>query len=327
MRLLKFCFSTLILISLISFSSCGGDEMCLVTVTSGEGGTATVSVSEVMAGDEVTLTATPESGYVFKCWKRDGVEVSKANPYTVIVNKDSNYQAIFEKEDGTGEEDNNGTGDNNNEGTTTPETGNYEFVDLGLSVKWATCNVGATIPDEYGEYFAWGEIETKDDYDSDNYKWNAGKVTTLTKYCVNPEHGNNGFVDNKTTLEPEDDVAHVKWGGSWRMPTKEEWRELCNEENCIWYWKDIKYDDTYKVNGIEIVSKINGNKIFLPAAGSCNYKKNNTLGTRALYWSSTLQDDAQNYMSWNMCYYTKLEEYDIVIDNRFSGLSVRPVCE
>lgn len=99
----------------------------------------------------------------------------------------------------------------------------HEYVDLGLSVKWATCNIGADKPEEYGDYYAWGELESKEVYDWFSYKWCNGSSDTLTKY--NPFKGE-GIVDSITTLDPEDDVAHVLWGGSWRMPTASEYREL-----------------------------------------------------------------------------------------------------
>ena len=109
-----------------------------------------------------------------------------------------------------------------------PNAGNilvngYEAVDLGLSVRWATCNVGANSPEEYGGYYAWGETEEKKDYNWDTYKWCKGSYNTFTKYCTN---GSYGLIDNKIELDAEDDVAHVKLGGDWRMPTFDEIKEL-----------------------------------------------------------------------------------------------------
>ena len=134
-----------------------------------------------------------------------------------------------------------------------------EYVDLGLSVKWATFNVGATKPEDYGDYFAWGETEPKSTYSWSNYKWCRGSETTLTKYC---NHSGYGTVDNKTTLELSDDVAAVNWGGKWRMPTDAEMTELKNQ--CTWTWTIQN-----GVNGYEVTSNSNGNSIFLPAAGWC----------------------------------------------------------
>ena len=103
----------------------------------------------------------------------------------------------------------------------------HEYVDLGLPsrIKWATCNVGATTPEEYGDYFAWGETEPKDNYDWSTYKWCNESNATMTKYCTDSSYGT---VDNKTVLELEDDAAYVNWGGNWRMPTKAELDELTN---------------------------------------------------------------------------------------------------
>lgn len=131
-------------------------------------------------------------------------------------------------------------------------------VNLGLSVKWAACNVGASSPEEYGGYYAWGETEEKSDYSWDTYKWCNGSWDSMTKYCTDSYCRT---VDNKTVLDPEDDVAHVKLGGSWRMPTLDEIEELCNE--CTWT------STTY--NGVkgQLVTGPNGNSIFLPAAGYC----------------------------------------------------------
>ena len=141
-----------------------------------------------------------------------------------------------------------------------PNTGNHEYVDLGLSVKWATCNVGASKPEEYGDYFAWGETQPKNTYDWSTYKWCNGSYDTQTKYCTKSSYGT---VDNKTQLELSDDAARANWGGSWRMPTDAEMTEL--REQCTWTWTTQN-----GVYGYKVTSKKSGytNKsIFLPAAG------------------------------------------------------------
>ena len=112
-----------------------------------------------------------------------------------------------------------------------PDANGHDYVDLGLSVKWATCNIGASSPIDHGNYFAWGETEQKRDYTSDTYEWCDGSVNALTKYNTSNHYG---IVDNKTTLEPGDDAAVVHWGGSWRMPTRAEMRALC--DSCYWEW-------------------------------------------------------------------------------------------
>ena len=148
----------------------------------------------------------------------------------------------------------------------------HDYVDLGLSVKWATCNVGATTPEEYGDYFAWGETEAKQNFSWEIYKWCNGTKSTITKYNA---------TDGLTTLLPEDDAAHVNWGGQWRMPTKEELTEL--REQCTWKWVTINGIKGNKVTGP------NGNSIFLPAGGSYNTFDDqlNSAGVHGWIYSST----------------------------------------
>ncbi len=174
----------------------------------------------------------------------------------------------------------------------------HEYVDLGLSVKWATCNVGATAPEEYGDYFAWGETTTKSSYTSINYT-----------YFLNP-----------TTLPLSADAARVNWGGSWRMPTVAEQDELRNTDNCIWIW--IAQNGVY---GYKVISKKNGNSIFLPQAGYRNNSDLNDPGTIGYYWSSSLIPNGSNY-AYYLCFsWGSVHRGEF--DYRHSGLSVRAVCE
>jgi hypothetical protein len=154
----------------------------------------------------------------------------------------------------------------------------HECVDLGLpsGLLWATYNVGATKPEEYGSYYAWGETEEKENYNWSTYKWCNGNSKTLTKYCIN---SNYGTVDNKTVLDLEDDVAHVKWGSDWRMPTREEYKELCN--NCTWTWTTLNGVNGYRVTGS------NGNSLFLPAVGGNYGTEVEYSGLFGCYWSSS----------------------------------------
>ena len=155
----------------------------------------------------------------------------------------------------------------------------YEAVDLGLpsGIKWATCNVGATAPEEYGCYYAWGETEEKPNYEWSTYIHCNGSNSTITKYC---NKSNFGTVDENEVLVPEDDAAHVNWGGSWRMPKKEEQDEL--RDNCTWVWTSVNGVNGYKVTGT------NGNSIFLPAAGYRVGKDISENGKNGYYWSSTM---------------------------------------
>ena len=170
--------------------------------------------------------------------------------------------------------------------TPTPKsTTNHEYVDLGLpsGTLWATCNIGANNPWEYGDYFAWGETDTKEKYDWSTYKYANGASNKLTKYCTSTLVGNNGFKDNKTTLELYDDAAYTNWGSDWRMPTQMEFQELY--DNCTIEWT-TNYLNSGKAGQI-FRSKRNGNIIFFPAAGWC-YGTGNYGDSTGFYWSSTL---------------------------------------
>ena len=194
-----------------------------------------------------------------------------------------------------------------------PNTGNHEYVDLGLSVKWATCNVGASKPEEYGDYFAWGETEPKSTYSWSTYKWCNGSYDTQTKYCTKSSYGT---VDNKTQLELSDDAARANWGGSWRMPTKAEQDEL--REQCTWTWTTQN-----GVNGYKVTSKSNGNSIFLPAAGHRRFSSLSHAGGIGYYWSSSLDTDILYNAYVLFCGSGVVLDYN----DRFCGLSVRPVCQ
>ena len=189
----------------------------------------------------------------------------------------------------------------------------YEYVDLGLSVKWATCNVGATKPEEYGDYFAWGETEPKDYYDWSTYKWCNGSYDTQTKYNTNSSYGT---VDNNTTLDLSDDAARANWGGSWRMPTHEEQEELRTQ--CTWTWTTQNGVNGYTVTGP------NGNSIFLPAAG---YRYDSSLdyaGSYGRYWSSSLSTDYP-YYAYEL--YFNSDYVGWSNNDRCIGFTVRPVCQ
>ena len=189
----------------------------------------------------------------------------------------------------------------------------HDYVDLGLSVKWATCNVGADSPEDYGDYFAWGETEPKSTYDWDTYKWWQEDNDNMTKYCTNSDYGT---VDNKTQLDLSDDAARVNWGGSWRMPTHEEFTEL--RKKCTWTWTTQN-----GVIGYKVTSKKNGNSIFLPAAG---YRGNSSLSGAGLcgyFWSSSLYTDSPYYARF-VGFNSSLVGWDGY--GRYYGQSVRPVC-
>ena len=191
-----------------------------------------------------------------------------------------------------------------------PVTPDHEYVDLGLpsGTLWATCNVGANAPEEYGDYFAWGETEPKDVYSWSNYKWCNGSHNTLTKYCTESDYGT---VDNKVELDPEDDAAYVNWGENWRMPTLDQQTELRTE--CTWTWTTQNGVNGYLVTGP------NGNSLFLPAAGGL-YAWLYDEGSWGYYWSHTLYCTLP-YGAYGVSFSSD----DVGWDFRYAGHSVRPV--
>ena len=181
----------------------------------------------------------------------------------------------------------------------------HEYVDLGLpsGTLWATCNVGANAPEEYGDYFAWGETAPKDVYNWSTYQYYDG--SNLAKYT-----GSDGLI----TLLPEDDAATTNWGNEWRMPTKEEWQELLDNTTNKWTTQN-------GVNG-RLFTGSNGNSLFLPAAG---YRDDSSLlgaGGYGGYWSSSLLTD-RPYGAWSFNFYSYY--YYMSGNYRTNGLSVRAV--
>ncbi|MBQ9363190.1 MAG: hypothetical protein IJT97_07200 [Bacteroidaceae bacterium] len=190
---------------------------------------------------------------------------------------------------------------------------NHEAVDLGLSVKWATMNVGASSPEDYGDYFAWGETKPKDTYDWATYTLCKGSSDTMTKYCTNSSYGT---VDNKTVLDMEDDAAHTYWGGTWRMPTDAEWTEL--KTKCKWNWTTQG-----GVYGHMLIGP-NGNSIFLPAAGHYEYYSLHGTNLNGYYWSGLLTE-SNPLDAWSIDFDWR-GVWGIFGNYRCSGQSVRAVC-
>ena len=216
-------------------------------------------------------------------------------------------------------------GDDNGYTPANPKTDKYgiavsQEVDLGLSVNWAGWNVGATKPEKYGGYYAWGEIEEKTNYDWSNYRWCEDDGDWYTKYCTVSHHG---IVDNRTVLEPGDDVACMKWGKGWRMPTKEEFEDLAN--SCTWEWITYKGVNGYKVTGKRL-SNGNRNSIFLSAAGDYDRSSLCLAGSRGDYWSSSLFDNCSITGDVYGFFFGSDEYYVSNFWRRF-GQSVRPVKE
>lgn len=217
----------------------------------------------------------------------------------------------------------------------------HDYVDLGLpsGTKWATANVGASKPQDYGNYYAWGETTTKEVYNWETYKYANGEYDQLTKYCSSSAYGKDGFTDTKTTLDLSDDAAYVNWGGKWRMPTKEQRDELRNE--CYWVWTG-SYNNSHGFGYIVYKAKTSSDKgkeggtpsasyslsdahIFLPDAGIRIDGYDGDDGTYGYgwYWSSSLYtDDPSN--AWGVFFHCG-DYYYYYYGSRCDGHSVRAV--
>ncbi len=244
-----------------------------------------VGAGEYESCSEVTITAKANDGYYFTKWSDGNME----NPRILYLCSDTTLVAFF----------------TNDKSCMVNE---YYAVDLGLpsGTLWASRNIGATVPEACGDYFAWGEVEPKETYTMDNYKW--GTWESFTKY---------NEVDGKGILDASDDAARVNLGSPWRTPTNLEWRELA--DYCTWSWQ------TTPARGFLVVGH-SGNSIFLPATGI----QSKTWGE---YWSSELYSTVGVY-DYNYAYFTYIIPYDeghIEVNSfngnsREYGFAIRPVC-
>ena len=205
--------------------------------------------------------------------------------------------------------------------TTDVNTNTHEYVDFGLpsGTLWATCNIGAENPWEYGDYFAWGETtgynSGKTSFKWSNYKWCNGSDDTMTKYCTSSSEGT---VDNKTELDPEDDAAYVNWGSEWRMPTLAQLKELYNSSYTTTTWTTLN-----GVYGRKISKKSDSSVyIFLPAAGFRYDSSLSSAGSGGYYWSRSLSTSNSNG-AYNLYFYSGVIDRDR--HDRRCGFSVRPV--
>ncbi|MBR0452395.1 MAG: InlB B-repeat-containing protein [Bacteroidales bacterium] len=253
-------------------------------------------------GVEQSLVANTftRTGYVFIGWNTmaDGSGSWFDEKASITIGKDITLYAQWMQADG--------------------EENGHAYVDLGLpsGTKWASYNVGAHKPEDYGDYFAWGETEPKSEYSWRTYKYCKGTENTLTKYCGNSGYGYNGFTDNKNTLDLSDDAARINWGGVWRMPTNNEWEELKNNCTCTWTTQN-------GVNGYKVISKTNGNRIFLPATGSRWGTSVYQAGSYGYYWLSSLRESYPDYYAY--CLYFRSGDEGWVDDDRYFGHTVRAV--
>ena len=254
-----------------------------------EGGTIT-GAGDYEQNAICNLTAIANEGYIFANWTENGEVVSTDATYTFTVDAARTLVAYFDLD--------------------------HTYVDLGLpsGTLWATCNLGANLPEEYGDYFAWGETQPKDNFSWTNYQYCMGSFNTLTKYCNNSDIGYNGFTDDLTTLEPSDDAATANWGDDWRMPTDEEWQELYQNTTVTWTTRN-------GVNG-RLFTASNGNSLFLPAAGYRNESTPEATGIIGDYWTSSLDTD---YPSGALSFFFNSNNYYISFCNRLYGRNVRAV--
>ena len=183
------------------------------------------------------------------------------------------------------------------------------YIDLGLSVKWGTCNIGAKNPEDFGNFYQWGDIKTKESYDWNTYKYGTDR-NNLEKYNVK---------DGKTTLDSEDDAAIANMNEGWRMPTPAEIKELV--EKCTWEWTTVN-----NVNGYKVTGK-NGNSIFLPAAGVMFDKNPYYGGKYGYYLSNTLREGDEAYIKMYAQGFS-FQSHKYQADDRIArnyGIPIRPV--
>ena len=188
----------------------------------------------------------------------------------------------------------------------------HKFVDLGLpsGLLWAETNIGAKTAADDGNYYAWGETSTKSLYDSDTYF-----DSNYTIYSISGE----------TTLGRFSDAAYRNWGYSCRMPTSEEFKELCNSKYCTWTWTSMTTSSGSSVKGYKVTSVKNGNSIFLPASGYRDDVDLDEHGSLGHYWSSTLNARYSNWACY--LYFDSSRHPQESYDDRCIGCTVRPVAK
>ena len=292
---------------------------CLVTVTA-----ATVSVTGVSLdktslsleeGKTASLTATVSPSNATNktvTWSSSNTSVATVSTSGVVTAKSSGSATITCT---TQEGSKKATCSVTVTAATTGTENGHEWVDLGLSVKWATCNIGASKPEDKGSYFAWGESSSKSYFLKSNYKWfEDGSVSEISilKYNKDKTHGT---VDNKTVLDDEDDAAAAIWKGGWRMPTSSEAQELLDNCDC-----SVVYSGD-KVAGFVFKSRRNQNSIFIPDSGT---KDGQIVRSSAggICWTSTLH----NYLSGeSLCFLTSSSKFYVYASVKYFGLAIRPV--
>lgn len=204
----------------------------------------------------------------------------------------------------------------------------YEVVDLGLTtgVLWATCNMGASSPEETGLLYAWGENATKETYEWANYSWSNGDEVSIYKYCTNSRYGT---VDNKTTLELADEAPNTVLGEGWRIPSESDFRDLLTTRNCTSKWCKLNGVGGYLFTSVR--KGYEGNSIFIPLAGMLDHNKTRFAGEYGWYWCNTLYYDSENQKSvtteasvlW--LEHTDVDNHIIKSRPRSVGIPIRPI--
>ena len=276
------------------------------------GGTGEMQSQTLTEGESQPLedNSFDNEGHTFGGWNTlpDGSGVTYSDGQDITLTSDITLYAQWTSND---------TEPTSDTQSTIGSLNGYEWVDLGLpsGTRWASRNIGAKAPENYGDYFAWGETSPKEIYNWSTYIYCNGGYNTLTKYCTQARFGNDGFTDNLTTLEASDDAATANWGEGWRIPTKEEMRELYS--CCTHVWTTLN-----DVTGLKF-SGTNGNSIFIPAAGVRNESILELAGTDGCYWTKSLTTDFPT-ASWHLFFVSSI---GYVHDGsyRWAGLPVRAV--
>lgn len=338
---------------LITTSDGGFTAKCVVTVNKPQM-TISVEPSSLAFGDVNVGESSTKTFSISNTGKAevkvsgisvpDAYSVDVTTPFTIAVGQSKTVTVTFTPTDDkdyngsitiTSDADSQPTIAVSGKGIKQSSSETFEAVDLGLSVKWANMNLGAKKPEEYGDYYAWGETELyysnlnpltwKEGKELghawESYKWCKGDQNSMIKYNTSSDHGYEDFTDGKTVLDLGDDAAHVHLGGKWRMPTYEECLELVNSCSRTGVTQN-------GINGYLITGN-NGNSIFFPAAGYLSGKYKMEVGTRGYYLSSTLYP-AFTYGAWRINF--KAGDSGSVPKsvgsiNRYIGVTIRPVMD
>ena len=282
-------FAIVSVAGMMAISGCGKEKVYTVTFDANGGSGVMKEQSFVKDVSQALISnAFTREGYAFMGWNTiaDGTGVSYSESQEIVLTDDITLYAQW--------------------GALTGQKNGHTYIDLGLpsGLLWATCNVGANAPEEYGDYFAWGETTPKETYNWDTYKYYDGSVTKYTGS------------DSLTILEASDDAATANWGAGWRMPTADEMREL--QDYCIVVWTEQN-----GVNGRKFTGP-NGNSIFLPAAGYRIDSELDNAGSDGYYWSSSLSSGNTD-RAWHLYFYSG--NYYMSNRYRYYGFTVRAVCQ